>query len=54
MAEEECALCGGEMVEEDLEDEREQKIRRNSEIEDEEDMHALVCQDCGHVAYRRS
>lgn len=54
MAEENCALCGGDLVEEDIDEERETKIRGSSSDLEEEDMHALVCQDCGHVSYRRS
>lgn len=53
MGEENCALCGGEMVEEEIEEEREEKLRENSDL-DGDDVHALVCQDCGHVSYRRS
>lgn len=54
MAEESCAFCGGDLVEEEIEEERESKIRRSSEDLGEEELHALVCQDCGHVSYRRS
>ncbi|MCJ7479277.1 MAG: hypothetical protein MUP63_03830 [Candidatus Nanohaloarchaeota archaeon QJJ-7] len=55
MVEETCAICGGELVEEDIHDDREEKIRDNSpDIDDGEDLHALACEDCGHVTYHRS
>lgn len=55
MTGEECTVCGGDLVEEELDEERESKIRENSPgLEDDEDLHAFVCQECGHVAYRRS
>lgn len=55
MAEQEqtCALCGGELDEHELTDEREEELRHNIPSLDEEgkDIHAHVCQDCGHISY---
>lgn len=52
--EESCALCGGELVEEEIDEDREAKIREHEPDLEGEELHALVCQDCGHVSYRRS
>lgn len=48
-----CALCGGELEEEEIAADRQDKLREHDPELEEEDMHALVCQDCGHIAYRR-
>ncbi|MDY6769616.1 MAG: hypothetical protein SVU88_01450 [Candidatus Nanohaloarchaea archaeon] len=50
----ECTVCGGEMAEEELDEEQVEKIRARSADLADDDVHALVCQECGHVAYRRS
>lgn len=55
MAADECTLCGGDLTEEELDEERETRIRGNSpDLDADDGLHALVCEDCGHVAYRRS
>lgn len=49
-----CALCGGELVEEDIDGDRQQKMRAHDPDLEAEELHQVVCQACGHVAYRRS
>ncbi|MDY6768991.1 MAG: YgiT-type zinc finger protein [Candidatus Nanohaloarchaea archaeon] len=54
MAAGECAICGGDLIEHEVEEEREERIRgRSPEIEEDEEIHAFVCEDCGHVVFHR-
>lgn len=46
-----CALCGGELEEHEVSEEREEKIRRNAPDLEEKTVHAKVCTECGHVSY---
>ncbi|MDY6762046.1 MAG: hypothetical protein SVY41_03280 [Candidatus Nanohaloarchaea archaeon] len=55
MAEDGCAICGGELEEHEVDAEREERIRgRSPDLPDDEEVHAFVCQDCGHVVFRRA
>lgn len=48
---EDCALCGGELEDHEVSDEREEKIRKNAHDIKGKDVHAKVCTECGHVSY---
>ncbi len=54
MTDEGCALCGGETEKQEIDDDREAKIREHNPDLDGDDVHARVCTECGHVSYRRS
>lgn len=49
-----CALCGGELVEEAIHEDREAALRENVPDLEEKDLHARVCQACGHVSYHKA
>lgn len=46
-----CALCGGELEEYEVSEEREERIRKNVPDLDGKTVHARVCTECGHVSY---
>lgn len=49
----ECLLCGGEMEEEQIEDDKIDRLKEDNQHLEGEDVHKLVCADCGHTAYVR-
>lgn len=53
MGDDQCELCGGELEEREISDEREAQLRENIPDLDGKTLHATVCTECGHVAYRK-
>ncbi|MDY6770820.1 MAG: hypothetical protein SV186_02555 [Candidatus Nanohaloarchaea archaeon] len=53
MSDDECAICGGEVEEEEIEPEKLERLQEDNEHLEGEDIHKLVCQECGHTAYVR-
>ena len=50
---EECVICGGEMEEEEMDEDKERRIKDNAPHFEGEEFVKMVCQKCGHVSYHK-
>lgn len=50
----ECAICGGETKEQEIEEEKKDRLMKDNEHLENEEIHKVVCDNCGHTAYVRS
>lgn len=51
MVEQECSICGGELEEAEIDDEKADRLKKDNKHLEGADIHKLVCQQCGHTAY---
>jgi rubrerythrin len=46
-----CTICGEELEEKEIEDDKVKRLKKNNKHLGGEDIHKLVCTECGHTAY---
>ncbi|MCJ7428937.1 MAG: hypothetical protein MUP66_00945 [Candidatus Nanohaloarchaeota archaeon QJJ-5] len=50
---EDCAICGSETREEEIDPEKKERLMKDSDHLEGEEIHKVVCENCGHTAYVR-
>ncbi|MDY6777983.1 MAG: hypothetical protein SVU32_04905 [Candidatus Nanohaloarchaea archaeon] len=53
MPERECVICGGDVEEADIEPDKVERLKEDNKHLEGEEIHKLVCQECGHTSYVR-